>query len=241
MNNRPSEPVSDPVTRSAEAVAPVRRRYLSRKACLAIIFVAAPALLWLEFAKPTLTEDPVLAPLITMTLTRLIGAAVFLALLLNEGYRVLNPFQKPFLKSLLFALPPFLVVVNNMPILSMIWGDAYLVHKAPVYLIWFAAECLAIGLFVGIGVRFVPFGFFLMTFALVLGALWGKICWGDWWQYDPKEMWSLATWLTFAAYFHFRRNAVASRWLLRFGAVMIILTLTWVNFSRIFKGLHSYV
>ena len=93
----------------------------------------------------------------------------------------------------------------------------------------------------GIGVRFVPFGFFLMTLALVLGALWGKICWGDWWQYDPKEMWSLATWLTFAAYFHFRRSAVASKWLLRFGAAMIILTLTWVNFSKMFKGLHSYV
>lgn len=93
----------------------------------------------------------------------------------------------------------------------------------------------------GIGVRLVPLGFFLMTLALVLGALWGKICWGDWWQYDPKEMWSLATWLTFAAYFHFRKSAVMSRWMLRFGAVMIILTLTWVNFSRIFKGLHSYV
>lgn len=93
----------------------------------------------------------------------------------------------------------------------------------------------------GMGVRFVPFGFFLMTLALVLGALWGKICWGDWWQYDPKEMWSLATWLTFAAYFHFRRNMAASKWLLRLGAVMIILTLTWVNFSRLFKGLHSYV
>ena len=93
----------------------------------------------------------------------------------------------------------------------------------------------------GIGVRLVPFGFFLMTLALVLGALWGKICWGDWWQYDPKEMWSLATWLTFAAYFHFSRNAKVSTWLLRFGAVMIILTLTWVNFSKMFKGLHSYV
>ena len=93
----------------------------------------------------------------------------------------------------------------------------------------------------GIGKRFVPFGFFLMTLALVLGALWGKICWGDWWQYDPKEMWSLATWLTFAAWFHFRRNETASKWLLRFGAVMIILTLTWVNFSKLFKGLHSYV
>ena len=93
----------------------------------------------------------------------------------------------------------------------------------------------------GIGRRYVPFGFFLMTLALVLGALWGKICWGDWWQYDPKEMWSLATWLTFAAYFHFRHRARLSQWLLRLGAVMIILTLTWVNFSRIFKGLHSYV
>jgi len=93
----------------------------------------------------------------------------------------------------------------------------------------------------GIGKRFVPFGFFLMTLALVLGALWGKICWGDWWQYDPKEMWSLATWLTFAAYFHFRGNATVSNWLLRAGAVLIILTLTWVNFSKLFKGLHSYV
>ena len=93
----------------------------------------------------------------------------------------------------------------------------------------------------GIGRRFVPFGFFLMTLALVLGALWGKICWGDWWQYDPKEMWSLATWLTFAAYFHFRGNAAAEKWILRIGSVMIILTLTWVNFSKFFKGLHSYV
>ena len=93
----------------------------------------------------------------------------------------------------------------------------------------------------GIGVRHVAFGFFLMTLALVLGAVWGKICWGDWWQYDPKEMWSLATWLTFAAYFHFRRHARVAQWMLRFGAVMIILTLTWVNFSRIFRGLHSYV
>lgn len=93
----------------------------------------------------------------------------------------------------------------------------------------------------GIGARFVPFGFFLMTLALVLGAIWGKICWGDWWQYDPKEMWSLATWLAFAAYFHFRANGTAAKWLLRSGAVLIILTLTWVNFSKLFKGLHSYV
>ena len=113
-----------------------------------------------------------------------------------------------------------------------------LVPHVGAYLISYAILIFAA---FGIGLRFVPFGFFLMTLALVLGALWGKICWGDWWQYDPKEMWSFATWFTFAAYFHFRHRARTAQWLLRLGAVMIILTLTWVNFARIFKGLHSYV
>lgn len=136
---------------------PSRRRYLPRKACMAIILVAVPILLYLEIAKPTLSEDPVLAPLINMTLTRGIGAVVFFALLLNEGYRVLHPLQKPFWKSLLFTVPPLLVVVNNMPILSMIWGDAYVVHSAPVYWVWFALECLAIGLFEELAFRGVIF------------------------------------------------------------------------------------
>lgn len=113
-----------------------------------------------------------------------------------------------------------------------------LVPHVGAYIVSYAVMFFAV---FGIGVRLIPFGFFLMTLALVLGALWGKICWGDWWQYDPKEMWSLATWLTFAAYFHFRGSARAEKWLLRFGVLMIILTLTWVNFSKFFKGLHSYV
>ena len=141
---------------SAKQGAP-RRRYLPRKVCLTVILVALPILLWLEVGKPIFTEDEVLAPLMSMTLTRLIGAVVFLVLLLHEGYRVIDPLQKPFWKGLLFTLPPFLVVVNNMPILSMIWGDAYLVHNAPVYILWFAAECLAIGLFEELAFRGVIF------------------------------------------------------------------------------------
>ena len=155
MNNRPMETAAETVTPPAEI--PRRRRYVPRKVCLAIILAAVPVLLWLELAKPTLTDDPILAPLINMTLTRGMGAAVFLFLLLHEGYGVLNPLQKPFWRSLLFTLPPLLVVVNNMPILSMLRGDAYLVHKAPAYFIWFTAECLAIGLFEELAFRGVIF------------------------------------------------------------------------------------
>lgn len=152
MNNPVVSPASE-----GQAAPPARRRYLSRKACLGVIIAALPLLLWLEVGKPTLTEDAVLAPLVSMTLTRLLGAVVFLALLLYRGYHVIHPLQKPFLKGILFTLPPFLVVVNNLPILSMIGGDAYLVHTAPVYILWFAAECLAIGLFEELAFRGVIF------------------------------------------------------------------------------------
>jgi ABC-type transport system involved in cytochrome c biogenesis permease subunit len=94
----------------------------------------------------------------------------------------------------------------------------------------------------GAGRRLVPAGFLLMTVGLVLGAAWGKVCWGHWWQFDPKEMWSLATWFVYAAYFHVkpRLSATGERIFLVAGAAMVGLTLTWINLSRIFTGMHSY-
>ncbi len=94
----------------------------------------------------------------------------------------------------------------------------------------------------GVGRRLVGVGFFLMTVGLVLGSAWGKVCWGNWWMFDPKEMWSLATWLVYAAYFHLeaRLSPAGRRTFLIAGAVMIILTLTWVNLSKLFPGMHSY-
>ena len=94
----------------------------------------------------------------------------------------------------------------------------------------------------GAGRRLVGAGFFLLTLGLVLGAAWGKVCWGHWWQFDPKEMWSLATWLVYAAYFHVRPRLTAKgdRAFLLAGAAMIVLTLTWINLSKIFTGMHSY-
>ncbi len=140
-------PLPDREPAAQVAVEQRPRRRISRRTCLIAILIAAPLLLYLEFGKPTLAADPLLARLINMTLTRGIGAVVFLLLLLSEGYRVMNPFEKPFGKSLLFLLPPLAVVINNMPILSLLWGDAYIVRGEPIFWLMFALECLAIGLF----------------------------------------------------------------------------------------------
>ena len=92
----------------------------------------------------------------------------------------------------------------------------------------------------GIGRRAVPTGFLLMTIGLVTGALWGKFVWSDWWQFDPKENWSLATWCAFAIHLALPRG---SRWATAFlwvGAVLIGITFAWVNFSGFAESLHAY-
>lgn len=93
--------------------------------------------------------------------------------------------------------------------------------------------------------RMACMGFVLLTFGLILGSWWGKLCWGDYWGWDPKEMWSLASWLVYVGYFHFRYMfgkkypRINSSWAI-VGMAVIIITLLWVNLSRLFVGLHSY-
>ena len=93
--------------------------------------------------------------------------------------------------------------------------------------------------------RMVCMAFPMMTLGLMLGCIWAKFAWSDFWGWDPKEQWSLATWMSFVAYFHMRymfgrkyprlNAAVAIACM-----VMIVLTLLWANLSATFKGIHSY-
>ena len=88
-------------------------------------------------------------------------------------------------------------------------------------------------------------GFPLLTLGLLLGSCWGRVAWGDYWGWDPKELWSLASWLIYVGYFHFRfftkkkHPRTNSIWAI-VGLVVIIITLLWVNLSRLFTGLHTY-
>ena len=93
--------------------------------------------------------------------------------------------------------------------------------------------------------RMICTGFPLLTLGLILGSVWGQQAWGDWWGWDPKELWSLASWLVYVGYFHFRYlfgkrfSRINSLWAI-LGLLVIIITLLWVNLSRLFLGMHSY-
>lgn len=94
--------------------------------------------------------------------------------------------------------------------------------------------------------RAIRVGFPLLTIGLILGAWWGKKAWGGYWNWDPKELWALGTWLVYAAYLHVRGRLQRklprlNSSLALLGAVFIVLTLLWVNLApRLFGGLHTY-
>ena len=97
----------------------------------------------------------------------------------------------------------------------------------------------------GTAFRLVRFGFPLLTLGLVLGSVWGKHAWGDYWNWDPKELWGLAMWLVYLTYLQFRVHTRAAFprancALVLLGALAVAATLSWVNLSLLFAGLHSY-
>ncbi|MCW5954099.1 MAG: c-type cytochrome biogenesis protein CcsB, partial [Propionibacteriaceae bacterium] len=55
--------------------------------------------------------------------------------------------------------------------------------------------------------RMHAFAFPLWTFAVAAGAIWAQYAWGRFWGWDPKETWSLVTWIIYAAYLHARATA----------------------------------
>jgi ABC-type transport system involved in cytochrome c biogenesis permease subunit len=93
--------------------------------------------------------------------------------------------------------------------------------------------------------RVICVGFPLLTLGLILGSYWGKQAWGDYWGWDPKELWSLVSWLIYVGYFHVRymfgkRHARVNSLIAITGMAAIVITLLWVNLSRLFPGMHSY-
>ncbi|HOK96253.1 MAG TPA: cytochrome c biogenesis protein CcsA [Anaerohalosphaeraceae bacterium] len=92
--------------------------------------------------------------------------------------------------------------------------------------------------------RLIAAGFPLLTLGLFLGSIWGKYAWGDWWGWDPKELWSLVCWLVYAIYLHSRlvwpKRYSLHHVLAVVGLICIIITLLWVNLSKLFSGMHNY-
>jgi len=93
-----------------------------------------------------------------------------------------------------------------------------------------------------IGYRSVALGLLFLTFTILTGAIWAERAWGSYWSWDPKETWSLITWLIYAIYLHLRiRRGWNGKAAAIFAVVGFIAVLfTYIGVNTFLPGVHSY-
>lgn len=84
-------------------------------------------------------------------------------------------------------------------------------------------------------------GFVLLTIGMLLGAFWAKIAWGNYWAWDPKEVWALITWFFYLLVIHIhlylptRKKLLARLMIL----ALIVLFITWLGIKYLPSANHS--
>ena len=89
--------------------------------------------------------------------------------------------------------------------------------------------------------QMVVIGFLMLTLGIITGSVWAHSAWGSYWSWDPKETWSLITWLIYASVLHSR---MVRGWKGRKIAILCFIGFSCVLFTyfgvNYLAGLHSY-
>ena len=93
-----------------------------------------------------------------------------------------------------------------------------------------------------ISYRSISLGLLFLTFTILTGAIWAERAWGSYWSWDPKETWSLITWIIYAIYLHLRiRRVYEGRAAAVFAAAGFVCVLfTYIGVNTFLPGVHSY-
>lgn len=100
----------------------------------------------------------------------------------------------------------------------------------------------SLGVLDEINYRCLTIGFPLLTLGIITGSIWAEYAWGSYWSWDPKEVWSLITWLLYAALLHGRLTV---GWRGRKAAILAIagfcaILFTFLGVNLLLPGLHTY-
>ena len=89
--------------------------------------------------------------------------------------------------------------------------------------------------------QMIVIGFLMLTLGIITGSVWAHSAWGTYWSWDPKETWSLITWLVYASVIHTR---LVRGWKGKKIAILSIVGFACVLFTyfgvNYLSGLHSY-
>ena len=78
---------------------------------------------------------------------------------------------------------------------------------------------------------------------IFVGAIWANVSWGEYWAWDPKEVWALITFMIYAVALH-PKTLPALRRPMAFHVFMIVafltIIMTYFGVNYVLGGMHSY-
>jgi ABC-type transport system involved in cytochrome c biogenesis permease subunit len=146
---------------------------------------------------------------------------------------------------------------NIQPLIPALQSNWLHIHVLTCFIAYAAfAVSFFCGIFYFLNLRFMPprdtleeityrsviVGFPMLSAGILTGAVWASYAWGSYWTWDPKETWSLITWILYAIFLHAR---FARGWTGRRAALMAIIgfasvIFTYFGVNFVLSGLHSY-
>ena len=83
---------------------------------------------------------------------------------------------------------------------------------------------------------------FLLALGIIIGALWANISWGNYWTWDPKEVWALITLIVYAFPLHpsLSVSCEPKKFFLYCALAFLSVIITYFGVNILLGGMHSY-
>ena len=181
--------------------------------CGSAVFFAFIVGMWLSLERP---------PMRTMGETRL-WYTFFLSL---AGVAVYTRWRYKWVLSFSTLMSVVFICINLfkpeihnkslMPALQSVWFVPHVIVYMFAYAMMGAVTLFALYLWLrrpsrrpsdeemGLCDNLIRIGWAFLSLGMIMGALWAKEAWGDFWSWDPKETWAAATWMSYLLYLHLR-------------------------------------
>lgn len=82
----------------------------------------------------------------------------------------------------------------------------------------------------------------LLALGIIIGAVWANVSWGNYWSWDPKEVWALITLIVYTIPLHSSLATLRRPWAFHLYCLLALLSvaITYFGVNLVLGGMHAY-
>lgn len=172
----------------------------------------------------------------------IIAVLVAVSMMLKEHIKELNPIFNTdiFPVHVLLSVTAYgLFALSFVSSLMYLFQETWLKHKR---IIWLTRWLPSLFILDNLGYKTLTLGMPFFTLGIITGSLWADRAFGSYWNWDPKETWSLIIWLAYIFILHARISLGWRGKKFAWGTIVcfMIIIFAFIGVNFLFKGYHNF-